>query len=1384
MSVSDTIAQEALVVNAAAQWKPSKGSHDCAFELSPMTSYDRRGFRVSTIVEPCSIEALDLLFSTPGNNKLFEPAITSEITIEDDEDDRSRLVHTKFGQQGIVSARDFVTRQVSRLVDKDFSSAVEKLLLTESGGGATAAASGKVFIFATKSTDDDRRIPSQPNVVRGCVYMHAFIGVPLFRRQQSGGDLAIPSTAALQQTACSAVKLLYVSCVDPRGSIPVFALESSWSGENCAKLARIRDLAILIENLMTNAKRVERHLLLSASRSPVATAPCRAEEVVSVQVLGDRKSLPVPVAGAATDGVDDDGKKKRSTVRSTLKPLPDAAPPTPTDEAAAEPMSPAVPTDAIPTINKMIDLYKHNGWTVSKTLDNCLLEDMPAPFAPDRKVLRISTTFNCTLGTFCEFLADVSQVRKYDPMLESFDVVDDTPAGIVLYTSYKQQTRLVAPRDFCTMTAKAELNSADADAHGLPPCAGAYVQCSVNSAARPPVKQFTRGIVHVFGYVAIAERDSSIGRGASQSGVVATPTIKVHNILCVDPSGSVPKWLVDAASAESCKKLALIRKLCEDRQRSAPGAAPRRLSMRRTVAPSIPPRGSHQHADPVVEGAPTDGEGSGDGSDASSQFHSCIDENEILNEQENLRGFYEKEIQEVVEHVILLHRASGWEVQKTENDIRLETMQTSFCDKKAIKIGCEFKCSLETFRTVISSIDYIRKYNTTLNEMEPLDSPPYGTVMHTTYTSSTKLFQPRDFCTLTAAKLLSDDEGSDAGLYTKGFHAAAFVISSINATDKPPQPGYIRGTVHAHGYIAVAVPPDAQRIRVFNVSLVDPMGSIPAKLVNIAVADTVKQMDVIRGICEGVHLNGVAGARAANQAASSATSSAPSDFPAIDEVPILRKLARVHVSTSDWRDLRHLGKVQAMWAPTDVNPDVPVLKFATEFMCTLDAFARFVSTSDHLRKSDPELDTVKFLNGPPNATIGYVSHSSHHKALPGVDLVQMTVNKMFTGDEGSEMGLYTKGIRASAFVVNAINWSTKELAPPLKDASGHELHRATVLYNGYVAIATPPDARRIRVFAYLSLGGVSALKCAGTQQANKPKDAIMAEFANRMSRMSAFCEQVQRDIDAAAKAPGGLRDDSQNSQEEEEVMEETSQLTPPQSDAASSTAAAETAPVVTRAQLDICAKLLDLHRRRDWVMGKVVDRCLLESIAVPFCSKKGLRISADFNCSLRTLSEFLDDTSQVRVLDPGLDTFDIVGTSEVDKTVHIYTSYQQQVRLIAPRDFFTTTTRMLLEEHDVSSVPQIACVVPEGHCVLIQNSKSINGHPAPEGKKLVRGFVHVHGFFATAPTVHFPKIRVFNISCVDPSGSIPNWVVEAANAEACKKLGLIRQLCEERQRRN
>lgn len=1358
--MSDTIIQGALIANAAGMWKAGKGSCDCTFETSALAGYEKRAFRITTVVKPCSIPALQMLFATPGNTKLYEPAIEEETIIEECDSTKSALVHTRFGPQGIVQSRDFLTRQGCRVLPASHSTVVEKL--------AAQCSADSVFVFASKS-EEDHRMPSFHNIVRGEVQLHAFIGVPIDDGSES-------------------VKLTYLSSVDPRGSIPNFALEASWP-ENCNKVAKVRELLVLIQNLMTNAKRAGTLSLLVGSPSLLPTdASCPNNShhvdpvVVSVQADGSQRKD--SVGPRSNDAARDQPSVAKEVVIVEREVSPEPAHPV----AAVEDAPPPTTAATKPLIERIVQLWRSPEWVAAKTLDNCLLEEMASPFPTPLKLLRISTTASCSLGTFVEFMEDISQVRKYDPQLDKLDIVKETDAGVVIYSSYKQQTRLVAPRDFCSLTAKTVLHRDEAIAFGFPAsCLAAYIQASVNAADVPPQKDLTRGIIHIFGYIALAEGSDAQSLGLDGTLPGSNPnrgsgTIKIYNIACVDPCGKIPGWLIEAANAESCKKLAAIRKLVSERQVARPGAVPRRLSMARRSASSaalVPARRSAQPSESRDQLS--------ESTTSSADFRSCIDENEVLQEAENLKSFYDRETDEVVHTLVLLHTAKAWEHIKTNtDDIKLETLSTPICDKKAVRVSCEFKCNLETFRTMISTLDHVRKYDPGLDELECLDSPPYGTVIYTSYKSGSKIIQPRDFCTLTCGKQLGEEEGADAGLYTKGFRASAFVVSSVNSNDKPPQQGFVRGTVHAHGFIAVAVPPDAPRIRVYHIALVDPMGSIPAKLVDAAMADAVKKVDTIRHICCSL-VKPVGSAGASPTAAAPAATPLPlaeSAFPPVDEIPILRKLCRVHTSSS-WEDPRYVGKFQTAWAHCDMDPQVPVLKLSTEMMCSIDAFVRVVTSSDFIRRSESDsVDVVKFLDGPPNATIGYVSYRPSSKVFASHDKLTLTVNRVLSEEEGAELGLYTKTITSAAFAMSSVHWSRG-----VPEQAG--MHRLTVYYDGFIAVATPPNAGRIRVFHYVSYGGAPSILAKGS----KFKDAFVVEMVNRLTRANALCEQAQSEMDASLK-PVDVPTEP-DAEPRAAVREADTTTTPhtetacPETEAAptvlsSVSPVADNAPdkscaLLTRPQLGTLSRLIDLHRRKDWEMGKVIERCLLETAAVDYCGKKAIRISTDFQCSLATLEAFLADVNVVRVMDPALDKFEVVG--EIDSGVAIYTSYTQQTRFVAPRDFYTTTFRKLLNADAVeANSSAVSSLAPPGHCILLQNSRSLTGGRSSTGN-LVRGFVHVHGFLASAPSASHVGIKVFNVSCVDPSGSIPNWILEAVNAEACKKMALMRKLCEERQQK-
>lgn len=1348
--MADALIQELLVANNIAAWKAGTGSNNCTYDVASLSSLEKKIYRITTTI-PCTLQVLEAFLTTPQNNKLYESTLERE-TLVLQHDDSSIWQHV-FMAQGVFGARDFVFKRVAKIVEGSFSPASEKLIADASSENHKPS---ELLVMVSKSVD---ALPPQKGLVRGNILLHGYIAVPVEGPEPT-------------------VRFSLLASVDPKVNVPEFALESTWP-KNCVTVAKIRELVTMLQNMAVNMNldfTARRRYSIAPSSRP------RESSVVSKgNVDDDRRSVLMQQDAPPSPATPPSPRPSPSSFaldRASMRPLLESPPAAP---ALPPPPPPAITPALRPTLKMLLHLQSNGNWVPVKTLENCLMEEqmVEIPNAQPRKGLRISTSMKCTLASFDAFLNDHAVVRKYDPMLDSFDVLSEGPAGMVLYTSYKQQTRFVAARDFCSTTARVVLTREETLEAGLGVHAASLVQSSVNSVAKPVVANFTRGTIHFFGYVAFPESDD-----------VSSPTIKVYNLSCVDPGGSIPNWIVDAANAEACKKLALIRKLCEDRHRSTPAPLPERLAPPVTVVAPVVSKAAHvdpapqlstQAASPnnlphLVKNKSTNS--------VDDDFHSCVDEDEFINDQRNLKTFYEAEIDQVIHNLTNLHCAPGWELesQTPGSNCKRETLTSSRTDKKAVRITAEFKCSLETFKSVIGNTEYLRKYDRNLDVMETLESPPYGAVMYTNYKTG-KLTAPRDFCTLTCSKLLSQDEGAACGLFTKGFRAAAFVQSSVDQSNYiPKKDGYVRGIVHAYGYIAVAIPPEAKRVRVYTIALVDPCGSIPAKLVDMASADMVTSQGILRELCEAQEEGGKA------RAAQVAVSQEP-EFPAIDEVPTLRKLARFHTQ-GEWSGPKHYGKVKVSTAPCDMNPDVTSYRLQTEILCNVETISSLLSRSDSARKLDPEIDIVRFLDGPPNATISYTSYRPSSKVFPGNDFLQMNVNKILDESEGAEWGLYTKGIASCAYMTASVNWSRGVPAQP-------NLTRATVFYSGTIAIATPPAAARVRVIQIIAVDT--------KHPSSKGSEQFVNEMVNRMSRLAALSEaQYQESLESLLPAEEPIVDSSSPSRTSgPDVSQPPADVNPPVAHGAATpppaatlhetatdsplvptTAAAERPAVIPPLLKPLLKSIAALHQRPNWAMGKVSEQCVLETCVVEFTDKKAVRVTTDFKCSLDTFIKFVEDVSQVRKYDLALDRLDVFEPRHAGGPPVIYTSYKQVTRLVAPRDFCSEVARHVLPvEVAVAEGLLDQRNVNPGTRVLLQNGHAVTDARVPQSSgNLVRGLVLVYGYIVTeAPSAG--KIKVSLLSCVDPSGKIPNWILDAANAEMCKTLAAIRKICEEMERK-
>ena len=210
-------------------------------------------------------------------------------------------------------------------------------------------------------------------------------------------------------------------------------------------------------------------------------------------------------------------------------------------------------------LQNLFDLNAGGDWKAKKGQDMCTLEEAAVTYSHN-KALRITTDVNCTLATFTKFLGDVNLLRKYDPNLEAFEVVGKEERGTILYTNYKKTSALITPRDFVSICSGAFATADECAAIGIKGAAGgAIIQNTVNGPAdlKPEQKGFVRGTIHLYGYIVTAAAPDA-------------PAVKLSCLSCVDPNGSIPGWVIDAAAGENCKKLAMMRTMAEDMQKKAP----------------------------------------------------------------------------------------------------------------------------------------------------------------------------------------------------------------------------------------------------------------------------------------------------------------------------------------------------------------------------------------------------------------------------------------------------------------------------------------------------------------------------------------------------------------------------------------------------------------------------------------------------------------------------------------------------------------------------------------------------------------------------------------------------------------------------------------------
>ena len=1377
-------------------WTRVKGSKelDISLEVARVSGSPKKAVRVCCRMK-CSMETFLASVLNHENAQLYEPSLKSNAVVA--MTPSFTVLHTVYNSTRIVSGRDFCTRTSHHPLGKDqlqaVLQAISSVVSTPAAGDVQGHAIGAV---------NDTSVPEEAGLIRGIVQAFGY---------------------AVLQWEPASICVVNVINTDPRGNLPAFLVESTYP-MHVDKMDRVRRICEAHERVRhysgqhTSIKRASLKLGdddVVAERPSSTPPPEQADsnegapgaeaagkdqqDAAALSPVDNNNDLEEPpVQTAVSDAVAE--VIVEASVQELQAPVASSVP---SEEAAAQTLirpadqvdtipEPQVLTDAqIAVFKPVADLHLHSDWKVGKTLSDCLLEESVVSYAKV-KGIRISTDVHCSLATLEAFLSDEHLQRKVDPTIDEMAIWKEPNGVLSVYTSYKSPVKFVKPRDFCSETCRLQLQPSVAHSLGFTDVThDILIQGAVNSRKVPEKKTHIRGTIFVFGYLALAN--------------AADTQLRLYTMMCVDPGGSIPKWVVDAAKEEGCKKLAATRyALHQLQERRSTNATPRQSF--------VPARTQPEHVAPVlVQPVPQTDQGEPrvatsvnveseevpvDLAASPTQLPEEFDE-----EQQQLDDFYQEEVEQITGNFVQMHTKLRWEVSGHSKGFRVETAEVAGLKHRAIKLSGELLCTLESFIALASDPSAVSRFDPTVAKTRTLASPPYGTILQTVYRKDNRL-PVRDTCTLTVQKLLSQEDGAKYGLYTEGIRSSAYVIASIESKDLGPQSGIGRCAVAGSGFIAVATPPEAQRVRIFSLNAVDFPVSASAKITQHIVeqlASSLTRMNTLvrRERCDKAPVE------AETETPATSSEQPPDDSveqPQSSEATAAERCVDIAVilqRSRSWLNKRRVGRCDVEEASWD-DQQLQVMKVSAEYLCSLGVFEQAVNNLPSITRYDTaveEYDCETFAGDVERLELQMKSTS---KFIPGKRLSFVRRGRWINYEEGKVAGLFTSGVTCAAFIKAGGATSDDRKTPLVHTFS-------------FVAIATPPTAERIRVAHYVCIDPAGS----GKKIPSKLWEAAVKEASNRVTFLGVICQQLeQRRIDRLRQLPAEDEATDSPVAKGQDVSEGAPQVVPreleqaptPKSDAAKEDEPVlppqQSGSVVESPQLCLCVQpvrdppqqrevrlppgqhelvrpLLRLYMDKGWKMGKVVEGCLMEECPVSYSKLKALRISTTVKCSLETFDTFMQDEALQREVDPQLDTVRLVKETADSKT--IYTNYKQQIRMVSARDFCSTSCRLLVTPEMVKDYG-LELTAP----AMLQ--AAVNSSAVGPQKGFVRGTIHVFGYLALAGSLpgetadNLPGIKLINIVSIEPGGGLPNWLVEAAKAENCKKLAHIRAVLERLQK--
>ena len=540
-----------------------------------------------------------------------------------------------------------------------------------------------------------------------------------------------------------------------------------------------------------------------------------------------------------------------------------------------------VRNDAVASVDKTIPeaatralgLVNEPNWTLAKEAKGVVWKTKPSPWSDKTMCLfTMADAQDVTVPAVAAIVFDdpdgtkgrSSNVYKFDRLLKERRILGYLQTGeFIAHSKFTTPTRLVKARDFVSFGCQVVLSEREQKAFGLGsgrlpngkvPLTWMYATRDGSSHV-PADPGYQRGTLNCFGFIA-----QETTRG-----------VRIWMVMAMDPRGSIPASLVNAANAEQIEKLNTIvdlaRELLQQVGREGlPESSILSLYEKRVgrVNLSEEPLSAEPVAvaaasSPLVPLQPDDA--------VASQLKSETVPEASLGPAKRVAA-----LEEPLVRALSLWKASGWQQRKIVERVTFRTMASPWCGKQACWFSTDVgkgasPCDVEAvvcddLTGTKGRASAIFVFDRLLDARELLrvhSADGRETVWHTCYKSPVAGVGPRDMVTrFIGATYLSEEQQREfcipsiATLPRRDMkEGGVFLQAAIDhGKREPAYPKFVRGAVHSFAIIGVAAALPGDPLQLHMVMSIDPQGWLPGSIVDMTNEEQIQKVLIIKRLVE------------------------------------------------------------------------------------------------------------------------------------------------------------------------------------------------------------------------------------------------------------------------------------------------------------------------------------------------------------------------------------------------------------------------------------------------------------------------------------------------------------------------------------------------------